>query len=93
MVQLAWGMKRTCTSCNTRFYDFWKNPAACPECLTPFEIQISGRGKRSLKAVLKDLDVGHDDGVVLDDALADSLEKDDLEDGADLLGGFKTADV
>ncbi len=88
MAQLAWGMKRTCSGCGIHFYDFWKNPAPCPKCATPFEIQLSGKGKRSLKAVLKDLDMEHDQDHGLDEGLSDDLEKEDL-DGGDILDNLK----
>jgi hypothetical protein len=86
MTQLSWGMKRTCSSCNVMFYDFWKNPVPCPKCETPFEIQISGKGKRLLKSVLKDLDIGHDTDMPLEDI--DDVDKEDIEDGADILSGL-----
>ena len=81
-------MKRTCSSCNVMFYDFWKNPTPCPKCETPFEIQISGKGKggKLLKSVLKDLDIGHDNDIPLEDI--DDPEKDDLEEGSDILSGL-----
>lgn len=30
------GVKRSCPSCATRFYDLNKNPAVCPKCATAF---------------------------------------------------------
>ncbi len=42
------GLKHTCISCSTRFYDFMKKPAACPKCrhLVPIMRPRVKRGRR-----------------------------------------------
>jgi len=29
---VAWGAKRTCQDCKTKYYDLQRNPAVCPKC-------------------------------------------------------------
>jgi uncharacterized protein (TIGR02300 family) len=40
------GKKRTCPSCNGRFYDLMKSPAECPYCETVFNPEELVRTKR-----------------------------------------------
>lgn len=47
----SWGVKRTCTSCESRFYDLGKVPATCPKCLTVLELATSAiKGKKGSKS-------------------------------------------
>lgn len=32
MVKPEWGLKRTCLSCGSRFYDMSRSPIICPKC-------------------------------------------------------------
>ncbi|MCZ6764079.1 MAG: TIGR02300 family protein [Alphaproteobacteria bacterium] len=36
MAKPEWGVKRTCLSCATRFYDFRRDPIICPNCEARF---------------------------------------------------------
>ena len=49
------GLKHTCSSCETRFYDMNKKPAACPKCnqLVPLVKPATRPARRS--AVTKDV--------------------------------------
>jgi uncharacterized protein (TIGR02300 family) len=78
MVQAAWGVKRTCQSCNVKFYDFKKNPIVCPACSAEFNIEAVSkpkRGRPSHEEVLAKKsqampvrdDTELDDVVILDD--------------------------
>ena len=40
------GKKRTCLSCETRFYDLNKNPAICPKCGEKFKKSVT-KAKRT----------------------------------------------
>ncbi len=37
MSKPEWGTKRTCPSCNIRFYDMHHQPIVCPKCATTFD--------------------------------------------------------
>ena len=91
MVKLEWGTKRTCQGCGARFYDLLRSPILCPKCGTTFEIQTSGRGRRSRLAADTSKDVGLDNSLLVEDIdLVDegdtSLEVDGdlMEDTSDL---------
>jgi uncharacterized protein (TIGR02300 family) len=45
-----WGLKRTCQSCGTRFYDLEKDPIICPKCGAEFDPEVALKTKRT-KAV------------------------------------------
>ncbi len=68
------GLKRTCTGCQTRFYDLNRSPAPCPTCGKAFEIQQTTKGRRArhvepkLEPVLSPIDVelGEIDDVEFD---------------------------
>lgn len=38
MPKAEWGVKRTCASCDTRFYDLRREPILCPECGATFDV-------------------------------------------------------
>lgn len=91
MVKLEWGTKRSCQACSARFYDLLRSPILCPKCGTTFEIQTSGRGRRSRLSADSIKDVGLDnslliEGIDLVDDSAQSLEDDNslIEDTSDL---------
>ncbi len=46
MVKPAWGMKRTCQSCGTRFYDLQRDPIICPKCATVYDPDAVSRTRR-----------------------------------------------
>ena len=37
MAKPEWGIKRICSSCNTKYYDFNKSPIICPSCGAEFD--------------------------------------------------------
>jgi uncharacterized protein (TIGR02300 family) len=45
-----WGLKRTCLSCGTRFYDMQRNPIACPSCEAEFDPLALVRPRRARAA-------------------------------------------
>jgi uncharacterized protein (TIGR02300 family) len=45
-----WGLKRTCQSCGSRFYDLNKETIVCPKCGTEFDPEAILKTKRA-KAV------------------------------------------
>ncbi|MES2728790.1 MAG: TIGR02300 family protein [Pseudomonadota bacterium] len=48
------GLKRICTNCGTRFYDFNKRPIDCPVCSTEFTGEIKVKTRRSRGAPVDD---------------------------------------
>ncbi len=84
MVKLEWGTKRTCHGCSSRFYDLRKTPINCPKCGSIFEIQVPTRGRRGRAAAeaTKDVGVGLDEAVLVDDiALVDDIDGEIEDDG------------
>ena len=92
MAKLEWGRKRTCPSCNTKYYDLNKSPIICPSCGSEFNTDLllrsrKGRGLSS-KAIVVDNDLSEDisdiddienetdDEVVTDDPLVDINKED-----------------
>lgn len=83
------GLKRICTNCGTRFYDFNKRPILCPACNTEFTGEIKVKTRRSRGAPVDDetsVIENTDDGIVDADALApaapdmdDDLDADDAD--------------
>ncbi|MGE0745704.1 MAG: TIGR02300 family protein [Rhodospirillales bacterium] len=41
-----WGMKRTCQSCGSRFYDLLRSPIICPKCGAEFDPLANLRPRR-----------------------------------------------
>ena len=58
MAKPEWGIKRICSSCNTKFYDMNKSPIICPSCgaeFDPNDYLKSRKGKSvSTKASVED---------------------------------------
>lgn len=96
------GSKRTCISCNTRFYDLGKAPALCPKCGTeqPIEqprLRRPGGNVGEMRPAKKlapapgvdeaDLVVGEEVEEVEEEAEEDVLEDtSDLEDDTETIG-------
>ena len=47
MAKVELGVKRTCFSCNMRFYDFNRSPIVCPGCGTEFDFKNLAKSKNS----------------------------------------------
>ncbi len=46
MAKPEWGTKRTCPSCDVRFYDLRRNPIRCPKCNSLVESEVPLRSQR-----------------------------------------------
>lgn len=88
-----WGVKRTCPSCNTRFYDLKADPMSCPSCSASFTLEslLSDRPKAIEKAKPEDQEedavLDTEDAVLDDDddiAVDDDLLEDDDDDNVSL---------
>ena len=53
MAKPEWGIKRICSSCNTKYYDFNKSPIICPSCGAEFDPDYYLKTKKSKGVSLK----------------------------------------
>lgn len=90
MVKLEWGVKRTCQSCGSRFYDLQRSPITCPKCGSVFEaLTATKRGRRSAVEAAKATPFGVEDdlleqGLDLEVDIEEDLDDDLMEDTSDL---------
>lgn len=83
MSKPEWGIKRSCHTCHTRFYDLHKTPIVCPKCESIFDPEAILKARKTKKILPKDeilLDLPLDelsDFTAKDDLLADAEELDD----------------
>ena len=73
MAKVELGLKRTCLSCDMRFYDFKRSPIICPGCGTEFNLENLLRGRKSRTAPKSAARAG-----VSDDA--DDLDETEFDD-------------
>ena len=45
------GTKRTCQSCESRFYDLNRDPITCPLCEAPFVVEVKTKSSADLEEV------------------------------------------
>ena len=50
MAKVELGLKRTCLSCDMRFYDFKRSPIVCPGCGAEFDPKNLLKGRKSRTA-------------------------------------------
>ena len=62
MAKVELGLKRTCLSCDMRFYDFKRSPIVCPGCGTEFDLGnlLKGRKSRAAPKSAAKVDVSDD---------------------------------
>lgn len=92
MSKPEWGIKRTCPSCATKFYDFKKSPIVCPKCGATVEPDFAiktrrGRATNQAESVLDPKIVplanlaadGDGDDILVSDLDVDLVD-DEVED-------------
>lgn len=83
MAKPAWGTKRTCQSCDAKFYDLGKSPIVCPKCgaiFDPEAVLKTRRGRPADKVVpLKPESAKK--GAAPDELEAEEGEELETEDG------------
>ena len=87
MAKVDLGLKRTCLSCDMRFYDFKRRPIICPGCGIEFDPEnlLKGRKSRAAPKSAAKADVS-DDADDLDKTKSDdedvtvAVNKDDDDD-------------
>lgn len=97
-----WGVKRTCPSCATRFYDLMREPVTCPECDTVIDLSKPAKGSpltvatAAAKAKAKvaeaakppvDDEDSSDDDLLVDDDDDDAADVDKDADADDTASG------
>lgn len=91
MAKAEWGTKRTCQSCDARFYDMQRQPIVCPKCGAEFKIEVAKprrpaaapKPAAAVKPVPKKEAEDLDDDVDLDDDDDDDLLAPDDDDDDD----------
>jgi len=94
MVKPAWGTKRTCPKCATRFYDLGKDdPVTCIECKTQFVPEPVLKSKQPLAfepapadKKVEDAELAGEDLEINEDAEPSADEEVDLDTGDSDLG-------
>ncbi len=74
------GLKRICTSCEMKFYDFGKLPIICPSCKTEFTGEIEVKSRRAKSTIVPDT-VKRDEIEAKNKEAA--VDEDDIDDGID----------
>ena len=88
MAKSEWGLKRTCVSCETRFYDMRREEPECPNCGTIFDPM--GRGRRNRRATESRKGRVKSETQAVPPALEEDTEvliEEELEDEIDLVDG------
>ena len=90
MVKPTWGTKRTCQSCDAKFYDLGRTPIVCPKCgaiFDPESVLKSRRGRPAEKVVPLKPELAKKGAVdpELEVEDADELESEDAEEEEELI--------
>jgi uncharacterized protein (TIGR02300 family) len=91
MAKVELGLKRTCLSCDMRFYDFKRRPIVCPGCGTKFDPENLLKGRKSraalksaTKASVSDDAADQDETEFDDEDVNVAVNKDDDDDDDDI---------
>ncbi len=95
MAKPEWGLKRTCQSCGTRFYDMLRSPIVCPHCSAVYDpeaVMKTRRGRVALPAEKKpikdEIDIESVEGEIdIGEPLAETAETEEedlIEDTSEL---------
>ena len=75
MAKPEWGIKRICSSCNTKYYDFNKSPIICPVCGAEFDPYYYLKTKKG-KSVMSKISSENDNVLTSDIDNIDDIEVD-----------------
>ena len=75
MAKPEWGVKRICSSCNTKYYDFNKSPVICPSCGAEFDPEYYLKTKKG-KSVLSKISSENDKDFTSEIDNIDNIEVD-----------------
>ena len=100
MAKVELGLKRTCLSCDMRFYDFKRRPIICPGCGTEFDPENLLKGRKSraapksaAKASVSDDAADLDETEFDDEDINVAVNKGDDDDDIDFDEGDVDVDV
>jgi len=94
MAKVELGVKRSCLSCDMRFYDFKRSPIICPGCGTEFDpenLVKARKGRAAPKSVAKaqvsregdDADDVYNSDFDLDDDVDADITVEEIDDDID----------
>jgi len=94
MAKVELGVKRSCLSCDMRFYDFKRSPIICPGCGTEFDpenLVKARKGRAAPKSVAKaqvsregdDADDVYNSDFDLDDDVDADIAVEEIDDDID----------
>ena len=75
MAKPEWGIKRICSSCNIKYYDFNKSPVICPACGANFDPDYYLKTKKG-KNVTSKISSENDNDLTSDIDNIDDIEVD-----------------
>ena len=90
MVKPAWGTKRTCQSCDAKFYDLGRDPIVCPKCSAIFDPEAvlkTRRGRPAEKVVPLKPEAAKKSAIVpeLEAEEGEELETEEAEEEEELI--------
>jgi uncharacterized protein (TIGR02300 family) len=96
VAKAEWGLKRTCLSCNAKFYDMNRSPILCPKCGAAFDPEALAKARRTRvvapparaaapadEEVAVEADEKEEEEGVMEDTSELGEDSDDVEDVVD----------
>jgi hypothetical protein len=80
MPKAEWGVKRTCPSCEARFYDLQHQPIVCPQCGATFAIDTHGKVSASRERRVPVAVAEEEDPLVEDEDVVEDAEDEDADE-------------
>ena len=93
MPKIEWGLKRTCQSCTTRFYDLGRDPIICPKCGAEFDPEALLKTKRvkpapverpPAPAEVEEVEAAEEEEALVEGEAAEEEEEAVIEDTSEL---------
>ena len=75
MAKPEWGRKRTCPSCNTKYYDMNKSPIICPSCGVEFDADLLLKSRKG-KSLSSKITTENNNNLAEDISNIDDIEAD-----------------
>ncbi len=90
MSKPEWGTKRTCQSCNTRFYDLRKEPIICPKCGSEYVKTAIESGRRGRRPKTKVNELNNNTNTTVEKMDGDETVNKELEDSMEFVEDIDT---
>lgn len=81
MPKPEWGVKRTCTSCRTRFYDLGRDPVVCPKCGTELDLSEAMKLRRAAVRAAPVPDADDEELIYGEEEVAEEIDEEEVEEG------------